>query len=160
MSDLTSVSRPSTGIHNTRNLIDPTSMRVLVFLSTHHRRLLTWLLAGYWVTLFVSTHMRMPNLGDLPRHSDKMMHFVAYAGLSFLLALRWSVARRLTWRHYGIIFAITAVYAVIDELLQTIPALNRTGDPLDALADCCGSAIGLGLFALSRAAFRRYASRF
>jgi hypothetical protein len=35
------------------------------------------------------------------------------------------------------------VYAVVDELLQLIPVLNRTCDPLDVLADCIGSLCGL-----------------
>lgn len=119
------------------------------------RRLCTIALAGYWAALFVSTHMPMPDLGDLPKNSDKIMHFVAYAGLSFLIGLRWSFGRRLTMTLAARVFAVTFAYAIIDELLQTIPALNRTGDVYDVLADCCGSLIGLSLLAVVRAAVRR-----
>ena len=52
----------------------------------------------------------------------------------------------MTPKHYFSIFAITAVYAVIDELLQ-IP-VGRNADVYDALADGAGSLIGLAtLFA-------------
>ncbi len=109
------------------------------------RRLCTIALAGYWAALFVSTHIPMPDLGDLPKNSDKIMHFVAYAGLSFLIGFRWSFGRGLTRQIAARVFAITAAYAVVDELLQTIPVLHRTGDVYDVLADCCGSLIGLSL---------------
>ena len=117
----------------------------------HQWRLgLTILLVGYWSALFISTHIPMPELGSLPQNSDKLMHFVAYAGLAFLLGARVSVSSPLTGKLAGKIFAITSVYAVIDELLQTIPFLHRTGDPFDALADCLGSVIGLLLLFLVR----------
>lgn len=112
---------------------------------TWYRRGVTIALAGYWSALFVSTHTPMPDLGDLPENSDKVMHFVAYAGLSFLLGWRWSLNAAFTPALAARVFGITAVYAAVDELLQTIPMLNRTGDVLDALADCCGSLIGLAL---------------
>ena len=119
------------------------------------RFVLTVLLVGYWCALFISTHIPMPKLGSLPQNSDKLMHFVAYAGLAFLLGARWSVSSPLTGKLAGKVFGITAVYAVIDELLQTIPFLHRTGDPFDALADCIGSVIGLLLLFLVRTWFDR-----
>ena len=119
------------------------------------RSILAALLIVYWVTLFVATHIPMPDLGDLPPHSDKLMHFVAYGGLSFLLGLWWTASSRLTLRTAIGVFAVTVVYAVVDELLQTIPALHRSGDPYDALADACGSVLGLTALAAAQWCYRR-----
>ncbi|GAB4143349.1 MAG: VanZ family protein [Planctomycetaceae bacterium] len=119
----------------------------------------TIVLVAYWLTLFISTHIPMPDLGDLPDHSDKVMHFVAYAGLSLLLGIRWSLMSPLTWRARIIIFSITVGYAVIDELLQTIPALHRTGDIYDVLADACGSLIGLMLLVIIQPVTNRLRKR-
>ncbi|MCH8828747.1 MAG: VanZ family protein [Planctomycetes bacterium] len=122
---------------------------------TWKRRLSAALLIVYWGSLFVGTHMPIPNLGGQPRHLDKLMHFGAYAGLSFLLGLWWSAGRRLNRPLALKVFAVTVVYAAVDELLQTIPFVRRTGDVLDFLADCLGSLIGLAALALWQAMLRR-----
>ena len=109
------------------------------------RRVVGLALVVFWVSVFISTHVPSPDLGDLPKHSDKFMHFVAYACLSFLLGLWRAAWRPMTFRDYATVFGITAAYGVVDELLQAIPILNRSCDPVDALADWCGSLIGLVL---------------
>lgn len=111
------------------------------------QRLRPWVKAAlvlYWIALFLGTHVPQPDLGDLPKHSDKFLHFAGYAGLSFLLGLFIALrSKRMRPRDYAMAFGIAAVYAVIDELLQLIPVLNRHGDVYDALADWCGAVLGL-----------------
>ena len=127
--------------------------RMIAPLIRYHRTI-GIVLACYWGALFVGTHVPVPRIVDLPEHSDKGMHFLAYAGLSFILMLWLSTARKITIRHYLIIFGITMLYAVADELLQ-IP-LDRTCDLYDAVVDCIGSTIGL----LSAAVVRRILLRY
>ena len=102
------------------------------------RYLLGWLLALYWIALFMGTHSPVPpSEVALPEGSDKLIHFVAYFGLACLLGLfrgtqKWASS-----------FAIIAVFAMIDELLQ-IP-VGRSCDVADGLADWLGAAIGIVL---------------
>lgn len=121
--------------------------------SDRWRQVVTIALVLYWAALFIGTHIPQPDLGDLPEHSDKVLHFAGYAGLAFLLGLHVAIRRgRMRWRDYLVVFGITAIYGIVDELLQLIPALNRHGDVYDALADWCGGIIGLVvLFVLLRA---------
>ena len=128
--------------------------RMIAPLIRHHRAF-GILLACYWGMLFLGTHLPLPRLGELPKHSDKGMHFIAYAGLSFLLLLWISTIRKLEFRHFVIVFAVTALYAAADELLQ-IPVNNRTCDVYDALADCLGSVLGLLSAVVVRKVLLRY----
>ena len=102
------------------------------------RRLLNWLLAVYWIALFIGTHMPVP-AGGLPGGSDKLIHFLAYLGLTCLLGI---VRGPQKWVSS---FVIIAIFAVIDELLQ-IP-VGRSCDVADGLADWLGAATGTGLAA-------------
>lgn len=105
-----------------------------------------WLLACYWIALFVGTHT--PRAVPLPevRNADKVAHLVAYFGLAMLCALyaalRWGTRRG----HALKIAGILAVYAALDELLQ-IP-VGRTCDVMDWLADMTGTLVALSMFAL------------
>lgn len=127
--------------------------RMIAPLIRHHRTF-GILLACYWGLLFLGTHLPMPRLSELPKHSDKGMHLIAYAGLSFLLLLWISTLRKLEFRHFVMVFAVTALYAAADELLQ-IP-VNRTCDIYDALADCLGSVLGLLSAVFVRKVLLRY----
>jgi VanZ family protein len=105
------------------------------------RRAIGWTLAVYWTALFIGTHMPLPQLKEMPRFSDKVMHFGAYAGLAFLLGL-WRSARRgyargVPWT----ILLVVALYGVADELLQ-IP-VNRSAEVADFTADMLGGMLGL-----------------
>ncbi len=97
------------------------------------KRPLGWLLAIYWTALFLGTHVPVPS-GVLKQGSDKVIHFLAYAGLAFLLSLWRGPAK---WRTS---LVILAVFAVVDEVLQ-IP-VGRTCDLHDMIADWLGSAFG------------------
>lgn len=109
----------------------------------------------FWSAMFVGTHIPNPDLGELPEHSDKAMHLLAYGGLAFLLGLWRAAFRRMTLQDYGMIFGLCAVYAVCDELLQAIPVLNRQCDVFDGMADGIGAALGLAALFLGITVYRR-----
>lgn len=102
------------------------------------------LLIGYWLTIFVLTHIPVQKLppSDV---NDKLAHFVAYAGLASLLYLtmwtRWP-AFRYPWLYT---IAIALVYGAIDEVLQ-IP-VNRVADVNDWLADAAGAILAASVWA-------------
>jgi len=111
-------------------------------------------LTVYWALLFVSTHVpRLPTIPPLP--SDKVLHAVSFAVLSFLFALVWSLRGPFGWRHFLAVLAILAVYAAFDEVTQ--PLTQRTADPLDWIADVAGALGGLASFFCARAIWRRMA---
>ncbi|MFH1829351.1 MAG: VanZ family protein [Pseudomonadota bacterium] len=80
-------------------------------------------------------------------YMDKLLHFVAYAGLGFLCAwaLRFSITA--SWR--SIIFVavcIATLYGIFNEIVQMyIP--TRSTEFLDALANAAGALVG-ALFAM------------
>lgn len=119
-----------------------------------YRRWILLVLAIYWIALFIGTHVPLGEVEGLPEHSDKGMHFGAYAGLAFLLGLWIGAGRPMRWRHYLAAFGIVAAYGILDELLQ-IPLESRSGDPYDLLADCIGATIGLAALFAVRTVFGR-----
>ena len=120
-----------------------------------YRRWILLVLAVYWITLFIGTHVPLGEVEGLPEHSDKGMHFGAYAGLAFLLGLWIGAGRPMRWRHYLMVFGIVAAYGLLDELLQ-IPLESRTADVYDFIADCIGATIGLGALFVVRTVFSRF----
>ncbi len=108
-------------------------------------RLTSSILAVYWVALFVATHLpgsALPNLG-----SDKAYHLIAFFGLSVLLS--WVIAQKIasaTTRALTVL-AISIAYGIFDEWSQQF-VVNRSPDVTDALADACGSALGVIVFGL------------
>ena len=117
----------------------------IVWLLTRVRaRWVGLVLAIYWAQLFVLTHIQLPPGLRVRAGMDKLVHFGAYTGLAFLVAL-WIVAhtrdrpsRR--WKYQVLAIAGLLVWAVVDELLQ-IP-VNRTADVYDCLADWLGVIAG------------------
>ena len=111
-----------------------------------------WCIAGaglFWLAMFIGTHL--PKVPDaLHDVSDKTMHFVAYGGLAFLLALTSAAYQRISLRRYFGLLAIASIYGVLDELLQ-IP-VGRHADVRDWVADTTGAICGLLLFAMLRRA--------
>ena len=109
-------------------------------------------LLGYWCLIFTATHIPIETT-NLPAHSDKLIHIVMYGGLSFLLS-GWLAAKgKRGLRVVAAVLAVTAVYGVVDELLQ-IP-VGRHADVNDWLADCTGSLLGLtAIIALRRVCLR------
>jgi VanZ family protein len=120
------------------------------------RRLQTWiacLLGGYWIGMFIGTHLpKMPKALDtsIP---DKTLHYSAFVGLGFLLAAFRASSMRLRVRDLVLLFGILACYGIVDELTQ-IP-VGRTADVFDWFADLIGATTGLLLFAASDFLWRK-----
>jgi VanZ family protein len=117
-------------------------------------RSIVWrvLLAGYWLTLLVATHLPTQVAG-LPRNqADKLIHFVAYAVLAWLLATAWQASvGRLNARHLKFAWLVVVLYGAIDEITQ--PLVGRTLSVADWLADAAGAAVGLIVFRVTSRVF-------
>lgn len=126
------------------------------------RKLSTAVLACYWLAMFTGTHWPNFSLRAYPQNTDKVLHFSAYAGLSFLIAL-WLELKRssaalpkpsgVSLRDGLWILAVIVGYSCFDEVTQ--PLFGRTCDFYDAVADWIGGIFGLAAFALIRGALRR-----
>jgi VanZ family protein len=103
-------------------------------------------LVCYWGLLFVGTHIpsRAPFLPS--GGVDKIVHVVAYAGLTTLVAITWQLsAGHLMTRHLIWLWLFILCFAAIDEWTQ-IP-VGRDGSFWDWLADAAGALVALSLFA-------------
>ncbi len=111
-------------------------------------RFASTVLLAYWALIFVGTHLpaaRMPSL----HASDKLYHFVAFAGLSFLLC--WAIpSSRVSWGKILVLAALIGMsYSVLDELTQQfIP--GRSCDIWDVAADSVGVCLGLVSYTVAR----------
>lgn len=111
------------------------------------RRIAAAILAVYWIGMFVGTHIPLPKNAFPPGVSDKSLHFLAYAGLAFLLGFWRSRAQPWSRGEFATLLAIVAGYGILDELLQ-IP-VNRHADVRDWLADLTGAAAGFSVFTVA-----------
>ena len=117
--------------------------------SPRQRIAFLWLPVVVWAVL-IAVGTSTPG-NKLPRspfpHFDLVVHFGMYGVLAFLLYRALQLGTRLgagrpTWL---IAFAIAQVYGILDEIHQIwIP--NRSCDPVDALTDGIGAAVGVCLF--------------
>ncbi|WP_211247866.1 VanZ family protein [Cryptosporangium arvum] len=69
-----------------------------------------------------------------PPGTDKVVHSALFAALALTGHRAGARARWLV--------AALVVYAVGSEIVQSVPALGRSSDPLDVVADCVGIVIG------------------
>ena len=113
-----------------------------------------WLAAAFWAAALFALVMALlpqpPQIPDQP--SDKVLHMIAFAVLAALAAAAYPRARLLT-----LLLALSA-FGVAIEGLQLIPALNRTSEVADWVADTVAAAAVLGLVHLWRQR-RRIAER-
>jgi VanZ family protein len=111
----------------------------------------TWqiALAGYWLALFVGTHIPN-NVPLLPSDgADKLAHFAAFALLATLLATTWQLAAgHLTARHLVVVWIVVVLYAAFDEWTQT--PVGRDANIWDWTTDTLGALFALTLFAWLR----------
>ena len=107
------------------------------------RRWSGWILAIYAVAQFTGTHLPNPPSVIEIEGNDKFLHWGAYFGLAFLLATWRSSKADVTRRALLLIWCLTAVLAMFDEITQLIPGVNRDADVSDWIADMLGSACGL-----------------
>lgn len=103
------------------------------------KRVSPWLLAVYWVILFVLTHVPVP---AGPPNSDKVLHVAAYTVLATLFATVLLTREVPKARLVRLTVVTLCTFAVFDELTQEL--VNRFCDPMDMLADAIGVLCGLG----------------
>ena len=106
--------------------------------------ILALLAAGYWLAMFVATHLpiRTTPLGD-PYSLDKLEHLTAFAALAALLnAVAAAIGFR-SWKVSAAIIFLIGLYALVDESTQVSP---RSPEVLDWLADILGAILGTALF--------------
>lgn len=113
---------------------------------TLRKKLTLFLLLFYWAGIFILAHIPIPKLVYKAQVSDKTIHFLAYLILAFLFWFATNPGKKVNWRKASVwwVFLITAVYAVIDELLQGY--VGRSCDATDFAADLVGAFTGLILF--------------
>jgi len=107
---------------------------------SHLRRVFMVLLGVYWLALFLGTHV--PITLKTGQGGDKILHFLAYTGLAFLMILVIG-GRNPTWRAFVLVLVATLGYGGFDEFSQLL--VGRHCDFWDFVADFTG--ICLGLFA-------------
>jgi len=115
-----------------------------------------WLLlfAGYLLALFTGTHLPLEVVVLPGDQSDKLVHFAAYAGLAWLLAMAWeSSTGRLNGRHLWFAWLAIVSFAAFDEVTQLL--VQRDAELFDWLADATGAAVGLWGFLLARRALAK-----
>lgn len=91
----------------------------------------------YAIALTIGTHW--PKLrveGPVPS-SDKIVHFLAFGGLAFLLwRTRW-IAK--VW----VMGAIALAWTAMDEITQAMPGLGRTASLADVVAGAAGVVVAM-----------------
>ncbi|MCA9017983.1 MAG: VanZ family protein [Planctomycetaceae bacterium] len=114
----------------------------------------------YWVLLFTVTHIPLKK-GTIPQGTDVPLHFIAYAGLAFLLtmwlSLKWD---KLTLKRLLAVFVGVSLCGMLDELLQGIPVLQREPSLDDWMADSLGGLLGITLYLLVHKPMQRLLQQF
>ena len=113
------------------------------------RRILWTMTVLYWLALFGLTHTPPSHMPAAPG-SDKLMHFLAYLVLSFLLGTTLYLGLPGQRRRIAVLVLILgAAYGAFDELTQ--PLAGRDAEWGDWLADLSGVAtVAVVLFVLVR----------
>jgi VanZ family protein len=102
---------------------------------------------------------KLPRLDQFDAQ-DKVLHFLAYAGLASLV-LRFFVPRRASapvpggvWA-WAMVAVIPASVGAIDEIGQALANRGRSGDVMDWIADTAGGLVVLGIALWHRQRVRR-----
>lgn len=123
------------------------------FASIRWSRVSTCAVLIYWATMLLGTHLPAPALPATP-YSDKSLHFMAYAGLGFLLAWAWTTRRPFLWGGPLFALGVAAGYGVLDELTQSLIP-GRSADVFDWVYDAAGTLAGIGVFLVAGVLARR-----
>ena len=111
---------------------------------SRRQKLVLAALLMYWPAIFIETHIpQIPRWVSQVVASDKVMHFVAYFFLSFLLWFAANPNKKVHWRKPSVwlILFVVVWYGVIDEWLQMY--VGRNTDVRDFFADLAGAITGL-----------------
>lgn len=104
--------------------------------------------AAFWVAVAISAVGALRPLPfDVGLSSDKVAHILAFATLSVLGRLAYGKVGPL---HLA---GVLALYGVLIETVQAIPALNRDSSGMDMIADWAAVAGALLLFAGAKRVF-------
>ena len=97
----------------------------------------------YWPSIFILSHIPIPQLVRQAGLSDKALHFLVYMILAFLLWFAVSPYRKVNWRRAAVWWAlgVLVLYGVFDEALQHY--VGRSCDVWDLLMDVAGALTGL-----------------
>jgi len=102
-------------------------------------------LVFYWTVIFILTHLSPVNVSRLlpVQVSDKILHFLAFLLLAFLLWFAINPDQKVKWHQPAVwwILLIVACYAAMDEYLQGY--VGRGADIMDFLSDLLGTITGL-----------------
>ena len=102
-----------------------------------------WALGVYWLALMTATHWPGAQVNVIPGlRLDLLIHIGAYAGLAGLAAFAGVGARWRPGRAALLIWVLAVALALLDEATQAIPAVRRTFDPDDLIADAAGALLG------------------
>ncbi len=102
----------------------------------------------YWPTIFVLTHIRIPQSIQQVHVSDKTLHVLAFMVLVFLLWFAVSPVKKVNWKKPAVwwIIATAVVYGLLDEWLQIY--VDRQPDVMDFFANLTGAFAGLILLTI------------
>lgn len=102
-------------------------------------------LALYWATLAVATHWPSATPPPTGGWIDKVLHFLAYGGLAWLLIWAWRSRWNASLGQLALgIALLLAGYGAADEITQLL--VNRSCELYDWLADLAGIAVGLSVY--------------
>lgn len=117
---------------------------MILFIKTYWRSLLAVL-----VVFFLSVYNFLPIEKSIPTfpHSDKVIHLLMYAFLSFFLMLdykRDNVFKQKRRFFYVILVLFPFVYGAAIEVVQEVFCISRNAEFLDWVADALGVFLGAG----------------
>jgi VanZ family protein len=115
------------------------------------RQLVTATLVVYWTMLCIGTHLPSRFVAAPLLVSDKVLHFLGYTGLSFLLATLLPLLGVGERRVYWGALLVAIVYGAVDELGQ-IPVPGRTAELGDWFANVAGAVVGVTCYRLTTVA--------
>jgi VanZ family protein len=98
-----------------------------------------------WLAIILGTHLPSQQVPPTLSAQDKLLHFAAYAVLTFLVVSCWRLAPRPVVRFSMLLaFVILVLHAALDEATQRFVP-GRAPEVGDWLADLLGVLTGLGL---------------
>lgn len=114
---------------------------------SRRQKLIIIALLIYWPAIFILGHVPIPELIRKAGVSDKVLHFLTYLILLFLLWSAISPDMKVKWRRAAAwwVLLVTVWYGVVDEVLQGF-VVGRSCDVMDFFADLAGVTAGLIIF--------------
>ncbi len=111
---------------------------------SRQQKLIILSLIIYWPTLFILAHIPIPQVVREADVSDKVIHFLAYLILTFLLWSAINADKKVNWRKAAAwwILLVVVLYGILDEVLQRFVA-GRCCDTKDFISDLTATLTGL-----------------